>query len=143
MLLKSSEFTLDFIFLQDFRSGLIQLRAKRGVGAVGRSDNPKRGLLLLLPRTVPGRDSHARDSPEDPLLHVQRGDALYDDVCADVARLLPSSGFRGENRPGRNGSPRLLCVHVGHRRKDARNIRIHSAARYALFTKLAYFIHLW
>lgn len=83
----------------------------------------------MLRGTVPRRDHHHHNSPQDTLLHVQRGAAVHDDVRLDVARLLSASRLGREDRFRRHRPARLLRLHVGHLREAARDFRVHSIVR--------------
>lgn len=106
----------------DLRSGSDQLRTERRVGATGGAADPQRRLLQLLSGTVPRPDRDSQDPSQDALLHVQRRPALHDDVGADPPGLLPTTGIGREDRFRRHCSARLLRLHAGHRREDARDL---------------------
>ena len=65
---------------------------------------------------------------------VQHRVPLHDDEHADRAGVLPASGLGREDCPGSHRPPRFLRFHVGHRRKNARDVRVNPPHRYRSYT---------
>ena len=85
-----------------------------------------RQILHQYSRTLPGNRHHLSNPPQNSVLHVQHCFSLHDDVDFDRFSLLPAPRFWRKNCTGSDSLIGLFRFHVGYRRKDARNFRIHS-----------------
>lgn len=104
------------------------------MGSTGYATDSKRCLLLLLPGAFSRCHDHDYDTPQDLVLHLQRGLSLSHDVTANTACVLPATRLRGKDCTGSRCPAGLFCLHACHLRKIARNFGIDSSPRSVIFS---------